>query len=294
MTELMLKGGKMATQKKLKLVIITIISVSMATNIQARLIEPTITTTMVSQTPYPALQIALPFSVGQFLDDSDTSVQREIMPLGWGKVPAIMAFTPVASTTGSIGLFDPDLDVLSASSSRTSQDNDVITTVPSSIAFEDLTWVEDWAVSGQPVSELQLSLYPSWGRETDPFCPPTYVDLAIPSSLNHTYIEELEKLNELSVSLYIDDYWYPYDSWSPYGSWYPNDFWYSYGSWCPYDFWYTYGSWCPYDFWNRIEHFDEAGVTISPEGNTSLAAIPEPATILLLGFGTLVFVAKRR
>ncbi len=257
----------MATQKKLKLVIITIISVSMATNIQAGLIEPTITTTMVSQTPYPALQIALPFSVGQFLDDSDTSVQREIMPLGWDKVPAITAFTPVVSTTGSIGLFDPGLDVLSAFSSRTSQDNDVITTVPSSIAFKDLTWVEDWAVSGQPVSELQLSLYPSLGRETNPFYPPNYVHLAIPSSFNHTDIEELEKFNEL---LYIDDYGYLYNSWCSYGSWYP------------------------YDFWNPIEYFDGAGVTISPEGDTSPAAIPEPATILLLGFGTLVFVAKRR
>ncbi len=40
----------MATQKILQLVIITFISMSMATNIQASLIEPTITTTIVSQT----------------------------------------------------------------------------------------------------------------------------------------------------------------------------------------------------------------------------------------------------
>lgn len=239
------KGRKMKAQRMSIITVFTIVWSLLTTNAQAGLIPMDITKTTVMQGLYANSQRDPPFSADEFFGN---------------------LFMPEVSTIENIGLLEPSLDGSDVYSIQANQIGSWVAATPYYVAFADLTWVEDLPASGQSVSELQLSSYPSRGREMDPDCPPTYVHLAIPSSLNCTYIEELDELNELPTS----DCWYHYD------------------------FWHHYDSWYPYDSWNRIAHFDGTGATISPEGNISSVAIPEPATILSLGFGTLVFMGKRR
>lgn len=231
MTELILKGGKMATQKKLKLVILIIISASMATNIQAGLIEPIITTTRVSQSPYQIPQ-----------------------------TPDLFV------TAGEDFAFLFDSIQYSAISRQQNQRYGVI---PWAFRAFGYGMNRDWNL---------LQLYP-YGVTMSALSP-----LKAQISAN----EVLLYIPFTESSLWENRYLYPYDF-----SYYP----YAYGfSYYPYTYNLLYypNLYYPNVFFENNEASGQFVVTSGPGERIFPVAVPEPATLVLLSFGTLIFVGKGR
>jgi hypothetical protein len=266
MTELILQGYKMATQKILKLVSIIIISAAIATNTQAAVIERTITPTMVSQAP------------------------RQIPP-----TPALFP------TFGKDFALSSDSIQYSAISKQQDEQYDVIPPDLSVFAYErnrnwnllelclyGQTMPVSWPIQAEITANEVISYIPStegplwenrlefaqidtdgrwpFGRDIfydrEAFCSVGITPLSIQSSLDNTVftVGELDELYEWEFVLW--------------GLCYMNDFYY-----------------------NLSTFFEDSNrffVTYRPDGNISPAAIPEPATLVLLSFGTLVLVGKRR
>lgn len=85
-----------------------------------------------------------------------------------------------------------------------------------------------------------------------------------------------------------------------YGAWYPYNFGFGY----PYDSWYSYGfRYSYYSFWDSYgsgnapvveEHHHVHEPVVSGVAGESPLAIPEPATLILLALGALIFLRRRK
>lgn len=97
---------------------------------------------------------------------------------------------------------------------------------------------------------------------------------------------------------------YSYDSWYSYGPWYGLRYSYSFDFGYPYDSWYSDGfRYSYYSFWDSYgsgnapvveEHHYVHEPVVSGVAGESPLAIPEPATLALLGLGAPIFLRRRK
>ncbi len=264
--KLILKDDKMATQKILKLVIIAIISTSMANNMQASLIEPTITTTIVSQSPHQIPQMLELFATDEedsaFLFDSirylanfrQQNERYSVMPQDF------RAFT--YGMNGNWNLLELCLYGETMSELIFIQTNIAESDKLSYIPLTEGSLHEDRFEYAQITTDGWFGIEPDIFYDWEAICEYGIIPLSIQSSLNDIVFSGTE-LDEL--------YEWEFVSW-PFC--YINDFYYNLSTF--------------------FENSDRIVVTYISEPNISPSTVPEPATLVLLSFGTLVFVRKRK
>lgn len=256
----------MATQKMLKLVIIAIASAAIATNIQAGLIEPTVTTTTVSGTPHQISSMPDLFStVGDDVASSFDSIRYSAISRQqnerYGLMPWDLSAFVYAMNGNSnlleLCLYGTTISVLRPFRAEIAA-NEAISYVSST---EAPLWENSFEFA-QIATNAWLSFEQDTLYDWEVFCRVGTLPLNIQLSLYGTVFSRTE----------LDE---PYE-WkfvSPVFC-YMKDFFYNLSAF--------------------FEDSDQFVVTYRPGGDISPAAIPEPATLVLLGFGTLLFVGKRR
>jgi hypothetical protein len=254
----------MATQKILKYVIITIVSVTMVTNIQAGILETTITTTAFSQTPRQSTLASdlfstskedffLPFDSIQYSSISRQQNDRH------GAIPwNLRVFTD--GINGNRNLLELCQYGETMSLSRSIQDE-----IPANEALMHNSYKESSLWENQPAfgqsatnSDFERDIRDDW----ETLCKVGTVQSGSQSTLNNPDFSGIE-----------------------FGEFYEGGF--ASGAFC-------YVNNLSYDLSLFFDDLDRLVVTYRTSENISPATIPEPTTLALLSFGILVLIRKRR
>jgi len=247
--------------KILAIAIFTIFWVLSAKDTHAVPIQGNATEATVLQGPYTCAQLDLLSFDGQTLNGLFNSGQSMMTRLVLDK-PALAA-TYLPEDIINFGLRHTSSSGVTECNIQTNVVNRILPVTASNVASANSILLEALVAVNRPVSELQSS-----------------------SSLSGD--------PGIDISLYDFRYSYSIGFPSGFGFWYPsNSLWYpSYGFW-----YFSYGFWGPSGLWyapfvEQQHHFDES---VAPNGvERSSTAIPEPATLALLGFGALMFLHKRQ
>ena len=206
----------------------------MATNTQASLIEPTITTTIVSRT---SLQQNERYSVTLW------DFRAFAYEMNWNLLDLCL----YGETMSELRPIQTDIVV-----------NDKLSYIP----FTEGSLYEDRFEYAQIATDARLDIETDILYDWETICEYGITPLSIQSSLDDTDFSGTE-LDEIYEQEFVAQ---PFC--------YVNDLF--------------------YDLSIFFEDSERIVVTYSSEPNTSSGVVPEPATLALLSFGTLVFVAKRR
>lgn len=250
----------MDIRKILAIAIFTIFWVLSAKDTHAVPIQSNPTEATILQGPYTFALLDLLSFDGQTFNGPFNFSQRMMTPLVTDKPALAAAYLP--EDIINFGLRHPSSSRVTERTIQTNVVNRIFPVTASNAAYANSILLEALVAVNRPVSELQSSSSLSG-------------DPGIDTSLyDFQYSYSIGFLGSFG-------FWYPYNSlWYPsYGFWY-----FSCGFWDPSGLWYT-------PFVEHHHHFDESAIPTGVERAPS--AIPEPATLILLGSGVMVTLRKK-